>query len=260
MKIEAPFFSVVLIIPDSYHLVSVTLDSLREQTCQDFEIILIEHGLSENDLEMLKGSMEQIVKIHPSYVREHARLMNKGLGFARGRYVQFLLPGDVLLSKHVLLELKKKIEENDFPQLIASGYLAREEEKAGEVVCRPLLLDFLKKGMMPTRLQSIFFLRSILEEVHGFNKHYLYREDFELLCRLLKNKKRKVLFLPRILVDYVFRRMYAKEFLGVEWETMRILYHHFGLLKAFLWLFFQNHFHLIDWWCKSVKQAFFRRA
>ncbi len=260
MNIEPPFFSIVLIVPDSYHLVLVTVNSLCEQTFQDFELIVVEHGLPESDMEMLKNSLPQITKIHSSYLQDHARLMNKGLGFAKGKYVQFLLPGDVLLSKHVLLELKKKVEENDFPQIVASGYLDREEKKTGDVICRPLLLDVLKKGQMPTRLQSIYFLRIVLEEAHGFNKRYQYREDFELLCRLLKNKKRKIFFVPRIFVDYVFRRKNTKQFLGVEWETMRVLYRHFGVVTLFLWLFFQNHFHLFEWWFRSIKQDFFRRA
>jgi glycosyltransferase involved in cell wall biosynthesis len=260
VKIEAPFFSIVLVVPDSYHLAPVTLSSFQEQTFQDFEVILVEHGLSERDIEILKHSCEQIVKIYPSYVQSHARLMNKGLGFARGRYVLFFFPGDVFLSKHVLFELKKKIEENHFPQLVSSGYIDREEEKAGELMCYPPSLELLKKGQMPTRLPSICFLRSVLEEVHGFDKHYPYRGDFEMLCRLLKNRKREQLYLPRIFVDYVFRRRSTKEFLGEEWETMRILFRHFGFLKVFLWLFFQDHFHLVKWWFKSVKQSFFRRA
>ncbi len=260
MKIETPFFSIILIVPDSYHLVSVTLDSIKEQTFQDFEIILIEHGLTERDLELLSTTSDKISKIHPSYVRAHSRLMNKGLGFARGKYVQFLLPGDILLGKNALLDLKKQMEENQFPPIVATSYLARDEDKSTEAVCLPLSLESLKKGQMATRLQSIFFLKNTLEEVHGFDKRYQYREDFELLCRLLKSRKRKVLFLRRIFVDYVFRRKRTKEFLGVEWETMRILYRHFGLLKVILWFFFQDHFHLLEWWFKSLKMAFLRRA
>lgn len=95
-----------------------TLQSVAIQTYKDFEYIVIDGASTDASIEVIKKYGPQIA--HLKWISEPDggiyNAMNKGVGMAKGEYLQFLNSGDCLLGNNVtelmLLELGKKGNPN----------------------------------------------------------------------------------------------------------------------------------------------------
>ena len=97
-----PLISVVVAVRNAEATLGKTLISLRQQTCQDFELILID-GASTDSTLRVAGEFSDIITCQ---VSEHdsgiADAWNKGLRLARGRWIMFLNAGDLIHRDHFL--------------------------------------------------------------------------------------------------------------------------------------------------------------
>jgi glycosyltransferase involved in cell wall biosynthesis len=112
--------------------IGVTLNSLLHQVDQDFEIIIVNDGSTDNTLKVVENIMcnsefrnYKIINQQNSGV---STARNRGLAEAQGKYVYFL-DGDDYVSNHMVSIVKKCIEDED-PDIIAWGYDTVREDKA----------------------------------------------------------------------------------------------------------------------------------
>jgi len=97
-----PMISVVVAVRNAQATLGKTLQSLRQQTCQDFEIILVDGASSDSTLRVA----EEFSDIINCQVSENdsgiADAWNKGVRLARGRWIMFLNAGDLIHRDHFL--------------------------------------------------------------------------------------------------------------------------------------------------------------
>ena len=97
----APFFSVIVPVFNRAHVLEKALRSVLAQSCQDFEIVVVDDGSSDNPRAVLD-------KIHDGRIR-YLRQDNQGGGMARntginaakGRFIAPLDSDDVFLPLHL---------------------------------------------------------------------------------------------------------------------------------------------------------------
>src|SRR5690606_955976 len=102
------FFSVIIPLFNKEKYIKATLDSVFKQTFQDFEIIVINDGSTDN-------SENEVLKFDSSKIR-YFKTENKGVSAARnfginqakGRFITFLDADDYWLP-HFLSEIYKYI-------------------------------------------------------------------------------------------------------------------------------------------------------
>ncbi|MBI5345650.1 MAG: hypothetical protein HZB76_00675 [Chlamydiae bacterium] len=248
-----PFISIILIIKDFAHLAPLSLESILAQKDKDFEIIIVEGSVKKEHF--FKGFTENIAQICHVDDPNFTALMNKGLDLARGKYVHFMFAGDVYLSNNVIGYLKKIQEKSNF-DLICSSFLLRQLDKSTEVI--NFSYKEYEKGKLPTRIQSCFFLKKTLKSFNGFDKRYLTRAGFDIICRFFqKIPQENICFVPRVLTDYEYKKLpYKFRFLQAK-ETILVIYRNFGLLKALRWVCFHDRFSMIKIWLSGLKKAFF---
>lgn len=92
--------------------------SLYAQSCQDFEVVLIAHKPSQEQLAMVEEILDELVPEFRSKVRffvldhgQRSMPLNVGFAHARGRYVGILDDDDIVLEDWVL-EYEKAAREN----------------------------------------------------------------------------------------------------------------------------------------------------
>lgn len=98
---RTPFFSVVIPVYNRAGVLRSAIASVLAQTEQDFEIIVVDDGSSDNP----QAAIERIAEPRIRYVRQPngggGRARNAGIDLARGRFVAFLDSDDVFLPRHL---------------------------------------------------------------------------------------------------------------------------------------------------------------
>lgn len=254
---DKPFFSIVVFVRDSPHLLSVTMDSILHQSFSSYEIILVISSNSPIVHEALEYYKDKIAKVYYESDENLANLMNKGISYSDGRFIHFLHPGDTYLSLHALEHISLLAQNQ--AAIIYCGYLFRTADNLPEAVVYPLNLDLLKHGKLPTRLQCFWFSKEVFNTVGLFNPHYHYRPGFDMVCRIFDKKECPVFFTHRVLVDYEYRKIPPSEMLRFAFETFFLILKNFGLGSAFAWWFIQDQIGFVKWLKATFKQAFYKR-
>lgn len=102
---KTPFFSVIVPTYNRAHLIGKTLDTVLEQTFQDFEIIIVDNKSTDNTVEVLQSYLRDArIRLYvqeENYERSSSR--NKGMELATGKYLTFLDSDDILYKNSLEL-------------------------------------------------------------------------------------------------------------------------------------------------------------
>ncbi len=247
---ESPFFSIVVLAARSPHLLPLTIDTIQSQSEKDFEILVVSPASRE------ALPLPPNVRTVRSEAGKVSHLMNEGIRLAKGRYLQFLDPGDRFLSDQGLGYLRKLIQESQEPHLVYSGFLMRGPDDPPEAVSFSFNRETLQKGLFPSHFRSSWFRKDALLDLGGFDEFFVHRPAFDFLCRLYRKNDLKVVYSRRVLTDSEPYSVSPGAMIGYANETCRILYRHFGLWHALRWIFVQDHLQMLRWAIRLVKQAF----
>ncbi len=118
-----PFFSVVVPVFNRSNLLVHTLSFILNQTFNNFEIIVVNDGSTDNTLEELQRNFgnEKRIKIITQVNAERGVARNNGLKKSSGKYVVFFDSDDIMHASHLDV-LHAKINEQQFPAFIATKF------------------------------------------------------------------------------------------------------------------------------------------
>lgn len=74
-----------------------TLASIGAQTLQDWELIIVDDGSTDHLTAVLANFLDPRLRLFSQPHAGPARALNRGLAQARGDYINWCLPGDILL-------------------------------------------------------------------------------------------------------------------------------------------------------------------
>lgn len=256
---EAPP-KVSIIIPtfNCAQTIALTLESLLEQDYPNFEILVIDGGSKDRTLELVKTFVNE--KIHLYTTKDHQRyaLLNQGISFATGQYINCLFPGDYYISPFTLTWVMESAMENQRPHLAYCGTLLRDGKSQVKILNRELNDELLKNGHQPTSLQSCWFRRDVFNHIGNFDKRYQLRGGYELLCRFIKHQEFQIHSIHRMLIDHDLRSVTRSMILQHFWETLKGLIQHYGFLTTVKWLFHQRDgTRFFKLWWEKIQMAFF---
>jgi len=107
---KKPLFSVIITTYNRASLLSSAIDSVLNQSYQNFELIIIDDGSTDNTEEAIKLKKGRITYYKLEENRGIAIARNKGLDLANGDYVTFLGSDDELLSEALEVAASKFAE------------------------------------------------------------------------------------------------------------------------------------------------------
>ena len=103
----APFFSVVVPVHNRAQLLGNALGSVLAQTCQDFEVVVVDDGSTDNPKGIVAALADPRIRFFSQDNRGASVARNAGIDAARGRFIAFLDSDDVFLPHH--LETMKRL-------------------------------------------------------------------------------------------------------------------------------------------------------
>jgi glycosyltransferase involved in cell wall biosynthesis len=182
-----PFFTVLTASLNSASTIKQTVQSIKSQTFQNFEHIVIDGGSNDGTFDILNevGDSYNIKCILESD-DGIADALNKGLDRAKGRYIiviqaddRLLLP-DTLESIHIVLN-------SEYYDICSFPVILQHPDK-GKVLRKPIRLLWWNHFKFIFPHQGCFVNRRVFERIGGFRKEFKIALDYDFFYRALAQK------------------------------------------------------------------------
>ena len=123
---KRPFFSVVVPVFNREDLIRETIDSIIGQTFNDFEIVIVDDGSTDDSASVIKGIESEKIKYHFIENSERGAARNHGIKKATAEYVVLFDSDDMMDSNHLqVLHNHLKTEKKNF---IATKFFWEDEK------------------------------------------------------------------------------------------------------------------------------------
>ncbi len=98
-----PFFSVIIPTYNRARLIGQTIESVVNQTFQDFEILVIDDGSTDNTKEVVEKMEKTLDRVHYFKKRNEERGVARNFGIKKsiGKYLVFLDSDDLMFPNHL---------------------------------------------------------------------------------------------------------------------------------------------------------------
>lgn len=271
-----PFFSIILPTYNRAHFLSEAIESVRYQTYNDWELIIIDDGSTDNTSELVESYCKKDNRILYIYQEnaERSAARNNGIDHAVGEYICFLDSDDYYLQDK-LINLKEAIDKNGNPiklfydglifqrsdQLLSSDIPTKKKNEA--------IYEFLLEN--PLFSQQICGQKSIFTK-QKYNPKLRIGEDVELWMRIaLEFELKPVYSHQTVIVEHDDRSVNLKKYNSAkeQLKQLNLIYSQyandqislkvrrkmksnclFNISKYFM--FHKSYFNAIYWVVKSI--------
>jgi len=192
--------SIVSPVYNSAEFLHETIQSVLDQTYQNWELILVDDGSTDESARVIDEYVKDDNRISYYYKENggQASARNVGIQKAKGEYISFLDSDDILLKNKLEDQLQELAEfQPDF--LYGAGYFYypdREEklEKYDWIYGHMTGMEFfhILYHSCSVNTNTVIVKKSLLDEVGFFNENELMRglEDWDLWMRIAKKVKK----------------------------------------------------------------------
>ena len=197
-----PLISIVLPVYNAEQYVKDTIKSILIQSYQNFELIIINDGSTDNSEEYIVQFKDTRIK----YIKNEKNLkliqtLNLGLSVAKGKYIARIDADDIALPNR----FEKQIDflENNLEYGIVGSFAETFGSKKEKLtfVQEDLEIRFALLTHNPFVHSSVMIRNQILiKNKLSFDLNQLHVEDYDLWIKILKYSKGKIL--PNILIKY----------------------------------------------------------
>ncbi|MCE2711637.1 MAG: glycosyltransferase family 2 protein [Cryomorphaceae bacterium] len=182
-----PYFSIIIPTFNRAHLISKAIESVIAQTFENWELIIVDDGSTDQTKEIIYAYKKMDSRIQYIYQEnaERSAARNNGILQAKGSYVCFLDSDDYFLPDK-LHNLKKKIEQVGHKLVVFYDGLLEEVNGQKQKIPFPLqkelsLPDFILSHTLFS--QQICAKREVFLK-HHYNPKISIGEDMELWLRI----------------------------------------------------------------------------
>ena len=143
-----PLVSVVIPCYNAERWIIETLQSVRDQTWKNIEIIIVNDGSEDRSVELIKSFESSSLILIEQENKGQTAALNAGLAAAKGDYVQYLDADDLLHPDKIEIQIKRIIEN---PNCIASAEWVRFQESVLVQLLAERLADWAASGSSAQR-------------------------------------------------------------------------------------------------------------
>lgn len=204
-----PFFSVIIPVYNKEKYIAQTIQSLRDQTFKNFEVIVINDGSTDASLLVLQDLIDEKFTIFNQENKGVSQARNYGISKAKSKFIA-LLDADDFWQKDHLLELKKLIDAFPYAGLFCNNY---EINYNGKFV-KPanfnfnykdkcvIVSDYFKSSIINSVAwtSSVAFSKVNFEKIGKFNEALRTGQDIDLWIRFAL--RYDIAFNPTITMRY----------------------------------------------------------
>jgi len=180
-----PTFTIITVTWNAASVLKPTLDSIRSQTCTDYEYLVMDGASSDDTLAMIQESGIASVRVTSEPDSGLYDAMNKAIAAATGRYLIFLNAGDSFADDTSLARIAVAAEQSPGviygqTQIVDSNrrVFAQRHLRAP----KHLTVDSFARGMVVCH-QAFVARRDLVPQ---YNLQYRYSADYDWCIRVLQ--------------------------------------------------------------------------
>ncbi len=185
-----PFFSIIIPCYNQAHFLDECICSVQAQSFQDWELIIVNDGSTDNTQQIAERFSANDQRIHVINKSNGglSSARNAGMTMASGHYLQFLDSDDIIL-KDALAGVYEHAQQNN-SDLIHGGYVYVDESNKNTIhKVTPYILEHLLPFLLSSNIgpcHSIFIKRSFALQLDGFDESLKSAEDWDFWMRAAK--------------------------------------------------------------------------
>lgn len=199
-----PLVTVMIPSYNHAHYITDTIKSIFTQTYQNFELIVIDDGSSDNSLEVLKALQKEysFTLVH----RENKGListLNEGLSYAKGELFCAIASDDIMLQNRLEEQVTYMQKNPEFAMCFSKmmtidnnnkilGYTKNKHIETGDVFYQLYKTNFINAASAMHRTE-------VLRSIGGYSDKYKF-EDYPLWLAIAQ--KHKIGFVDEYHVQY----------------------------------------------------------
>ncbi|WP_111684340.1 glycosyltransferase family 2 protein [Winogradskyella tangerina] len=193
-----PFFSVVVTVYNKGHFIEKTIRSILNQTFDNFELLIVDDGSTDNSLEIIQGIKDERIIIYSNKNQGVSAARNFGMQKAKTEFIALSDGDDIWLENH-LEELKNLIDANSDCGIYATSY---EKHFFNKYTTSPkfsdvdhpffgVVEDYFKTSLVDNILwtSAVAIPKKIIDSGFLFDEHLGWGEDTDLWIRIANNHK-----------------------------------------------------------------------
>lgn len=191
---EQPLISVVIPAYNHERFIGSAMDSVLGQSCQDFELIVVNDGSTDRTEEVVLGYKDSRIRYFYQENQDAFNTINRGISLARGTYIAILNSDDIFdinrlqslvdhSQRHQKLCVFSDVvaiddENNEFSDPAFGWNKWHKNNRDFYFSCNDLYTAFLHGNFMVTT-SNLFMTRTAVAEVGPFcSLRYLHDYDF----------------------------------------------------------------------------------
>lgn len=183
-----PAVSVIIPAYNQGHYLSQAIQSVLDQTCQDFEIIVVDDGSTDHTRQVAQSFTDLRVRYVYKTNGGLSSARNAGIRHAAGRFLTYLDSDDLFLPEKLSLLLAALQERPEWGLVAGQAVLIDENgDRLGEIFDTPLPEDTTQLLLgNPLHVGSVMVRREWQERVGFFDETLRSYEDWDMWLRLAR--------------------------------------------------------------------------
>jgi glycosyltransferase involved in cell wall biosynthesis len=187
-----PRISVIMSVYNSEAYLAEAVNSILQQTYEDFEFIIINDGSSDHSNEILAAYHDSRIRYVEQANIGLTRSLNKGIAMAQGEYIARMDADDRSMPERFANEVAF-LEQHQDHALVGTVHDILNAQGAVIRTVRPLLHHEALQRILPRRNQfahgSVMFRKQMIQAVGGYRRKFWYCQDYDLYLRLVNRYK-----------------------------------------------------------------------
>jgi glycosyltransferase involved in cell wall biosynthesis len=210
---KEPQVSIIMASYNRAHFIGETLDSILNQTFENWECLIIDDGSADNTKEILRPYLLRDSRLnYYERTKDHKKGLpgcrNQGLELAKGDYIIFFDDDDIVHPDNLKYSIRSirlhKVEYLRYLREVFRGEFSENFDRFDTLKISNLDIYDLENiitGKLPFNSCQILWRRKCFEDNH-FNEDLMYAEEWECYSRILSTGVKgisidKVLFYGR---------------------------------------------------------------
>lgn len=190
-------FSVVIAAYQAASTLAGAIESVLAQTCQDFEVIVIDDGSSDETAAVAEAiaARDPRVSVHRQANAGPSAARNRGISASAGKYVSMLDSDDLWLPDY-LAEMGRALDlageagfayteawelDEASKRFLKATAMARQHPPAETLPRERFVAELIQRNFV---YNAVTVRRSVLSQVGGYDPGMTHGEDYELWLRI----------------------------------------------------------------------------
>lgn len=217
-----PLVSVIIPVFNLESYIGEAIDSVLNQTCQDFEIILVDDGSTDRSREIIESYHIRMPERVKALFLDHggaSAARNAGIDMARGAWIAFLDGDDIWKPTKLAGQLHLANADPQCNFIACAAEIYGQKQLFHIIPAQPFdfRVELLRRGCFIT-LSTVLIRRELLASIR-FDEKLEGAQDFDFFLRLADSARLGIIHFPLIFYrirEYAISGLLGGRFLQVH--------------------------------------------